>query len=304
MKGVSGRAVHLSMHWEGKLLAVGSGFIVSLHGAHLLVTARHNLAGRHWETNEPLSRWSVTPDSLTIRMQANNPGVLEWANRNMPLVDKNDLPLWYEHPKYGRNADVAVLPLPDDTAYFVDAFDIAEPSPSEQPTLSAGDDLFVIGFPRGFSPHVGIPVWVRATVASEPAIGYKGLPVYLVDARTTAGQSGSAVVLRPGVNRAVRMVDGSIVGTSIDDSWIAGVYSGRVSLPQPALSEAIPAIESAASGGAPPVDQFDIGIVWTTGAILAAAEGRTRFPATGDGAARWEPDEDWSGSYDAEVAAD
>ena len=289
------------MYWNDKLLAVGSGFIGQLNDEDFLITSRHNLAGRNWETNELLSTWSVEPTRVVLRMQTSKPGVVEWTNRELPLLDEDELPLWYEHPELGRNADVAVLPIQRDEAYFVDAYDIARPAPADEPTLSAGDGLFVVGYPRGFTPHVGIPVWVRASVASEPSVGFRGLPLYLVDSRTTDGQSGSAVVLRPGVNRSIRMRDGSITATDLDDSWIAGVYSGRVN-----LLDARPITVTTSEGDEVtiPSERFDIGLVWTTGAILAAADGRTRFPATGEGGAHWEPFEDWTGSYDDEVVAD
>jgi hypothetical protein len=287
------------MRWDDKQLAVGSGFIASLEGANFLVTARHNLSGRHWESNELMSEWNVDPNNVTIRMQANNPGVLEWKNLHLPLVGDDGFPLWFEHPTLGRQVDVAVLPLSDDPEYFVESFDIAVPPPSREPLLSAGDELSVVGYPRGFSPYIGVPIWVRASVASEPSIGYKALPTYLVDSRTTTGQSGSAVVLRPGVNRAVQMRDQSIVATAIDDAWIAGVYSGRISLPDVSTDAA------ATSANPEGVSQrhnndLDIGIVWTTGAILATIQGRTRISVSGEEQRRWEPGVDWSETFDTD----
>jgi hypothetical protein len=286
------------MHWQSQDLAVGSGFIARLGSEVFLVTARHNLAGRHWETNELLSKWSVSPDRVTIRMQVQNPGVLEWANRVERVTDEEYRPLWFEHPRFGRRVDLAVLPLASDTKYLAESFNLERPPPHSEPLIAAGDDLFVVGFPRGFTYHVGLPIWTRASVASEPAIPYKGLPLYLVDARTTTGHSGSAVVLRPGVNRAVRMRDESIVGTSIEDAWIAGLYSGRIGLPGSfANTPAEPGSTCRPAG--PGTNDLDIGLVWDTGAILATAEGRTLFPAADDSPPTWIPLDDWGDDVQA-----
>lgn len=283
------------MWWEQHKLAVGSGFIASTGGESYLVTVRHNLAGRRWPDNEPLSTRGVFPDRVIVKMQVAESGVLAWSDRVLPVLDADGAPLWYEHPQLGRRADIAALPLQEDAQWFVDAFDVSQPDSSQEPLLAAGDDLFVVGFPRGFTPYVGVPIWTRASVASEPGLPYDGLPMYLVDARTRKGHSGSAVVLRPGVSRTVRMRDESLHTTSIDDAWIAGLYSGRVRIPGAEDDE-----PSAGDGtGAASAEILDIGLVWRTGAILATIDGRTRYPAAGEGPPRWEPE--WAGSTSKEV---
>lgn len=287
MRGVSGRTIRLEMWWEHQRLALGSGFIATHDGETFLVTARHNLSGRDWPSNELKSAWSVEPDRVILKMQVATPGVLAWSDREVRVLDDDGAPLWYEHPTLGRGADIAVMPLQDDEQWFVDAFDIAKPDAEREPVLSAGDDLFVVGFPRGFTPYVGIPIWTRASVASEPALDYDNRPMYPVDARARKGHSGSPVVLRPGLGRTVRMRDGSHYTTSMADAWIAGLYSGRVSVPGDIEAEQWD------GGGTTASETLDIGLVWKTGAILSTVAGRTRFPAAGSGPPRWEPKEDW-----------
>ncbi|MCJ1708045.1 serine protease [Microbacterium sp. VKM Ac-2923] len=287
MRGVSGRTIRLEMWWEHQRLAVGSGFIATYGGENFLVTARHNLSGRDWPSNALMSEWSVEPDRVVMKMQVAAAGVLAWSDRAVRVLGDDGAPLWYEHPTLGRGADIAVLPLEDDEQWFVDAFDIAKPDAEHEPMLSAGDDLFVVGFPRGFTPYVGLPIWTRASVASEPALDYDNRPMYLVDARTRKGHSGSPVVLRPGRGRTVRMRDGSDHTTSIDDSWVAGLYSGRVRI----SGENEPG--QADQACAAPPETLDIGLVWKTSAILSTVSGRTRFPAEGSGPPTWEPAEDW-----------
>ncbi|GAA5090725.1 hypothetical protein GCM10025760_16750 [Microbacterium yannicii] len=169
--------MRLEMWWAHQQLAVGSGFIATLDGAGYLVTARHNLSGRDWPSNQLKSRWCVEPDRVIMKMQVAAPGILAWSDREVRVVDDSGEPLWFEHPKLGRGADIAALPLENDEEWFVDAFDIAKPTPEREPLLSAGDDLFVVGFPRGFTPYAGVPIWTRASVASEPAFDYDNRPM-------------------------------------------------------------------------------------------------------------------------------
>lgn len=283
------------MWWQQQKLAVGSGFIASQGSAKFLVTARHNLAGRRWPDNALLSKWGVDPDRVIVKMPVSEPDIPAWSDCELPLLDDDGFPLWYEHPQLGRRADLAALPLVDESTWVSDAFDVSTPAPDGEPMLSAGDDLFVVGFPLGFTPYIGTPIWTRASVASEPALPYDNLPMYLVDARTRVGHSGSAVVLRPGMNRSVRMRDGSTYTTSIDDAWIAGLYSGRVRIPGGSergqqAGDALyvePELDPD-SGISSEAEVLDIGLVWRTGAILSTIEGRTRFPSKGDAPPRWE----------------
>jgi hypothetical protein len=96
-----------------------------------------------------------------------------------------------------------------------------------------------------------MPLWTRATIASEPGAGYNSLPMYLVDARTTRGHSGAPVVLKPRTNQVLVMADDSLVATSPDDAWVAGLYSGRIN------------------------KKLDIGMVWRLGAVIDLVEQRS-----------------------------
>jgi hypothetical protein len=90
----------------------------------------------------------------------------------------------------------------------------------EPKNLSPGAELSIVGYPFGVAS--GGAIWTRATVASEPSHGFKDDPIYLVDARSRSGQSGSPVVAR-------RSTSGDDGRTEAQANWaLAGVYSGRV----------------------------------------------------------------------------
>jgi hypothetical protein len=105
----------------------------------------------------------------------------------------------------------------------------------------------VVGFPFGVNTD-SLAIWTRASIASEFDADYNDLPLYLVDARTRDGQSGSPVIFfRTG---AYFEKYGSIVLPNMDQKFVRrpgapisdedgrptsgfteeflGVYSGRI----------------------------------------------------------------------------
>lgn len=94
----------------------------------------------------------------------------------------------------------------------------------------ASQDAFVVGFPLGIIAKVPIPVWKRATIATEPGVDLDGLPKLLVDTATRSGMSGSLVLAHHILLGDYKMADGTEVTNSliaVKDS-ILGVYSGRL----------------------------------------------------------------------------
>jgi hypothetical protein len=91
-----------------------------------------------------------------------------------------------------------------------------------------GEDAFILGFPKGLEAGAGLPIWKRASIASEPNYDLDGLPKLLVDTATRQGMSGSVVIARRRgliVPRSARSEAEHIVGMA--DNFV-GVYSGRI----------------------------------------------------------------------------
>ena len=82
------------------------------------------------------------------------------------------------------------LPL---TNFAADRVAIYDPWLPRYVDLGVGDDVTVVGFPFGVNVNA-LGIWTRASIASEYDADYEGLPVFLVDARTRDGQSGSPVI--------------------------------------------------------------------------------------------------------------
>lgn len=231
------RSLLLQMQFDGQPLATGTGFVAISRFGPVLVTNRHNVTGRHQETNQPLSPTGGVPNEiLIVHNRANRLG--EWIPRIEPLFD-GDRQRWVEHPVLGQRADFVALPLTqnDDVQFY--AYNLAE----NEPKIAFGpaDTVSVIGFPFGIQAGGSLAVWATGFVASEPDIDFQDLPIFLIDCRSRPGQSGSAVIAYRG-GGMVALEDGAAVFSGPVARFL-GIYSGRIN------------------------EQSDIGIVWKVKAI-------------------------------------
>jgi hypothetical protein len=240
-----------------RTLAFGSAFIYDIDNQLHLVTARHNLTGRHWQTNACLGQHPVEPTHLRVALLAKPPEngwpltpsdeisqayaiQMRLQIMLLALIEEDWQPKWKQHPTLGPDMDVATLPLniTDDqlllTAWPSSSPDrVLDPGELRWPELGAGQDVFVVGYPDALTTGPLFPLWIRGTIASEPRFGYsvggRDLPLMLVDARTRRGQSGSAVMRHRAEGTMVNRVDGRAGVTDRPHSELAGVYSGRTS---------------------------------------------------------------------------
>ena len=90
------------------------------------------------------------------------------------------------------------------------------------------DEAYVIGYPFSATPYLQMPIWKKASIASEPDINIDELPKFLIDTATRPGLSGSPVVMqRIGIHGATSkgMMPDSLIGAIRN---FIGVYSGRI----------------------------------------------------------------------------
>ena len=170
-------AVPIAVDKDGTELSQGSAFFYQFGQQIYLVTAWHVVSGRHFQTGQSLASTGAWPTHLTI-----------WWNS----IDQLDEPLWLEIKQDDYWIDVALLPVSVPTG--------AEPYPVNRLPQSVtphgmGGDLFVLGFPLSDQP-LKLPIWKRASLASEPAIPENLQPYWLVDTASRSGMSGSPVIQR------------------------------------------------------------------------------------------------------------
>lgn len=71
------------------------------------------------------------------------------------------------------------------------------PNDEELKELDCIEEIFMVGYPRGFSDNVnGYPIFRRGTTASHPYIDFQGKREFLADITNVGGSSGSPVFLR------------------------------------------------------------------------------------------------------------
>lgn len=234
---ISFAVTFLSMVFADQDLATGSGFFWKHADRVFLITNWHNVTGRNPETRKPLSPTAAVPDSIKFTVFHKELGVdeadgeyttLTPAVLQAPLYSQDEEPLWLEHPTHGSALDVVAVPLIDlDESKFMVNF-ANEIVPTLDRDTKASQDAFVVGYPLGMIAGVPIPVWKRATIATEPNVDIGNLPKLLVDTATRSGMSGSLVLAKHFI------LGPYAVNGSTNDSLIAvkdsilGVYSGRL----------------------------------------------------------------------------
>jgi Trypsin-like peptidase domain len=154
---------------------------------------------------------------------------------------------WYEHPN-GRQVDIAVFPMRLPPDVYLKHVNDPMPLLWGNPKLYPGIEMFVLGYPLGLSGgELALPIWKRATLATEPSAPQRGGPHFLIDTATREGMSGSPVFA---CERAtLRSRDSGV--TASRGFAFSGVYSGRAFK-----------------------DDFgaQLGYVWTEQAIIEAIE--------------------------------
>jgi hypothetical protein len=216
-------------------VAVGSGFFWKHGQRTFLVTNWHNLAARN---PRQANDGSVAPPDRVgfaafLRVEPPDEKgdvTLLPTAIDAPLLDGTGQALWQQHPTLGRRADVAAIDITDilasqpfevGHANLLDGDADVEPRPSQ--------DAFVVGFPLGLVTGIPIPVWKRATIATEPSYNPDGLPIVYVDAATRQGMSGAVVLARHILVGSYLRRDGSRSNTIYAQrDQVLGIYSGRV----------------------------------------------------------------------------
>ncbi|HXN53595.1 MAG TPA: trypsin-like peptidase domain-containing protein [Candidatus Acidoferrum sp.] len=93
--------------------------------------------------------------------------------------------------------------------------------------VAPGDELLIVGYPRGFSDVVrNYPIVRMGAVASSYPTLFQGQLYFLVDARLHPGTSGSPVFAKP--TNPLRTSSGTAIGDY--HMFFLGVNSGEVNL--------------------------------------------------------------------------
>ena len=216
-----------------------TGFLYRKNEEIYLVTNLHVVSGRDIFTKQCLNKMGALPRRITFAPSVikQNGQVTKPIILDIPLYDNQNHPLWLVHPQFRRDVDIAAIPVKIDNSNILSNEDnyycINDVSFINDLLLEITDDVFVVGYPYGkcstFTTDFPIPIWKRASIASELDISYfwDERPVFLVDTTTKVGMSGSPVIGMP--KGVIRSVDGSIsLSTGSFSMQLLGIYSGRI----------------------------------------------------------------------------
>lgn len=218
------QSLYLRLMFGDTFLASGTGFLVHTGIGVALVTARHNLTGRHHETHQCLHQHAGVPD----RVEIVHNGLISGTTliKTESLLDKNGDPRWIEHPRLAGLCDVAILPLIDLACVLSAPYVWERLYPDI--AVKVAEPVSVVGFPLNQTGGGSLAVWCTGYIASEPTQDYGGQPQFLVDCRTRAGQSGSPVIAYR--NGPYSTQGGATMFASAPTLRPLGVYTGRIHL--------------------------------------------------------------------------
>lgn len=210
------------------VLASGTGFIFEQDGTPYLITNWHNVTGRDPTSGACLSKTLATPNTITTYFRDPN-RIGESRAEHLKLYRDNAMrePAWYEHPTFGRKVDVVALRLSDNITSEYRLFPINAIEFDTGFKEEVADDAFVVGYPFANLTYASLPIWKRASLASEPDIDVDQLPKMLIDTATRPGLSGSPVIMqRVGIHGATGVLTADSIFGRIRN--FIGIYSGRI----------------------------------------------------------------------------
>ena len=205
---------------NGGVLGSGTGFVVQKANRSYLTTNWHVVTNRDPATGQPMNPSGTVPNE--IRIWHHKKGHLgAWVRRTVALFSDRGEPNWIEHRR-GREVDVIAVPLSIDSEIQVYPMELSLADADLK--LVPSEPVSIIGFPFGVTSSGLFPIWKTGHIASDLDIDYDGKPMFIIDATTKAGMSGSPVVARR-IGSYTRKGGGMTVGRDI--TRFLGIYSGR-----------------------------------------------------------------------------
>jgi len=203
-----------------KPIAIGTGFPVKEDDGSYIITNWHNVTGRNPENNEPLDKINglCDPDYLKAWFPLKYEMGIMWGAEKILLRDLDGKQKWIEHHK-GRKIDVVAVPfLPDKPIFYLDLHK------DYKLKIYPSKAVSIIGYPKGVTSGGKFPIWKKGHIASEFKLDYEGKPVFLIDATTRSGMSGSPVILKE--SGSCEFENGAIAQGTFER--FLGIYSGRI----------------------------------------------------------------------------
>jgi len=180
----------------------------------------------------------LEPDALRLRLHSDPGDLTRNVERTIALY-RGGKARWHVHRNYPKvPIDVAVIELDQKeitTGALLKALGRSDFLP-EKFVINPGEDIMVIGFPRGVSDSKhNLPLIRNALVSSAYGVNFEGAPVFLVNANLHPGMSGSPVLTKP--KNIWPDKDGNTNMMTGSPTYFLGVFSATLSFRVTATQE-------------------------------------------------------------------
>lgn len=218
---------YVEIYFNDTKLSNATCFFTKRGEKRYLISNWHVVSGKDADTLQCLDKNAAIPNKLRIYLPKETEDGLVYDEDfvNIDLYDTEGFQCWYELKKGDKMVDVAVIPLKEELGKYVYCIEDAEQPFNENVSLNIADEIFIIGFPFGRIGGV-LPIWKKASVASEPTLDLYDMPYYFADTATKPGMSGSPVVLYE--KRPVVIAESLNGKFSDHKTKFMGIYSGRI----------------------------------------------------------------------------
>lgn len=209
-------------------LAHGTGCLWRHKGHVYLLTARHVFSGTNPFNDAPLSNEGFFPERIRLYPSTRLAADLYGRVPRVVSVVEGDKSLWLQDRDFDAlKTDIAALDLGpgDDVFCLNDINDIFEDI-----WTHIGMECAVVGYPTRFFGGLMTPIWRVGSIASEPLLPVDGKPMFLLDAATSPGFSGSPVFRHHIGPLPIKLEDGSLsiqVDRALTTTFV-GFYAGRL----------------------------------------------------------------------------
>jgi hypothetical protein len=181
----------LRLYCNKQFQGPATGFFYRKDGVLFLVSNWHVFAGRDPSDGQPLHSSCFPPDEIAFTFCKQGSSGIEWQWQTFQVSNDDGIADWWQHPELGQKVDVAVARIPNELESLQE---FSAETPGSQIQLRAGQDVFVLGYPSGITKQGFVPLWKRASIASEPGHDTDDGKVILIDTATREGMSGSPVL--------------------------------------------------------------------------------------------------------------
>lgn len=209
----------------------GTGFLYEKDNIVYLITNRHVITERDCENNIlPYMKGGIPTQVEFMFSTCTDTHINKFPNPlSVPLYTIENKPKWLVHPNY--KIDIVALPLgrseakPERLASINNTIEF-----TDDMVISVAEDVFIVGYPYGRTSgeRTPLPIWKRATIASEPTENYyaDGRKTFLIDTTTRSGMSGSPVIIYK-LGTYMTSTGTTVLSTRPSFKFL-GVYSGRI----------------------------------------------------------------------------